>query len=78
MREGQSYHAEVVRLSAYGATLRLPSGEEATLPKGELADHRFDGMEDIIEVGRDVYVRCTGFDQNGNPRFSRREALLNP
>ena len=41
----------------------------------ELADHQIAQIEDILDVGDEIYVKCIDISRDGKIRLSRREAV---
>jgi polyribonucleotide nucleotidyltransferase len=73
---GQVYLGRVTHIKAYGAFVELAPGVQGMIHVSELADHRVSQIEDVVDVGEEVYVKCIGVDRDGKIRLSRREALV--
>jgi len=72
---GRVYLGTVTNIKAYGAFVELAPGVHGMVHISELADHRVAQIEDVIDVGEEVYVKCIGINQDGKIRLSRREAI---
>ena len=71
---GQVYLGRVTNIKAYGAFIELAPDVHGMVHISELADHRVSQIEDVIEIGEEVYVKCISIGQDGKIRLSRREA----
>jgi small subunit ribosomal protein S1 len=60
--EGQVVEGEVVRLSEFGAFVRLMDGIEGLIHISELADHHVEKPEDVVQVGQNVKMRIIKID----------------
>lgn len=72
---GKVYLARVTNIKSYGAFAELAPGVHGMIHISELADHRVAQIEDVIDVGEEVYVKCIGINHDGKIRLSRREAI---
>jgi polyribonucleotide nucleotidyltransferase len=73
---GQVYIGIVKRIIAHGVFVELAPGIEGLVHISELADHRVANIEDIVEVGEQIYVKCIAIAKDGKIKLSRREALI--
>ena len=71
---GKVYLGTVTNIKSFGAFIEIAPDHSGLVHISELADHRIDQIEDIVEVGEEIYVKCIGIN-NGKIRLSRREAL---
>ena len=72
---GRVYHGTVRKILDFGAFVEIIPGTDGLVHISELADHRVNRVEDILNEGDEVMVKCIGVDRNGKIRLSRREAL---
>jgi len=73
---GQSYLGEVVKVTDFGAFVRILPGVEGLLHISELSDRRVSRVEDVVREGDEVLVKVIAVDnKTGKIRLSRREAM---
>lgn len=72
---GRIYFGTVRKVVDFGAFVEILPGTDGLVHISELADHRVNKVEDILNEGDEVYVKCIGVDRQGKIRLSRREAL---
>ena len=72
---GRIYEGIVKKVLEFGAFVEILPGTDGLVHISELADHRVNRVEDILNEGDEVMVKCIGVDRNGKIRLSRREAL---
>jgi polyribonucleotide nucleotidyltransferase len=73
---GQSYLGEVVKVTDFGAFVRILPGVEGLLHISELSDRRVKRVEDVVREGDEVLVKVIAVDnKTGKIRLSRREAM---
>jgi polyribonucleotide nucleotidyltransferase len=72
---GRIYFGTVRKVMDFGAFVEILPGTDGLVHISELADHRVNKVEDILNEGDEVYVKCIGVDRQGKIRLSRREAL---
>ncbi len=72
---GKIYRGKVVSIRDFGAFVEVLPGQDGLLHISELADYRVKKVEDIIQVGEHVTVKCIDIDDRGRVRLSRRAAL---
>jgi polyribonucleotide nucleotidyltransferase len=74
---GGIYTGRVTRVMAFGAFVEILPGKEGLIHISELANHRVNRVEDVVNVGDEVTVLVTEIDRQGRINLSRR-ALLEP
>lgn len=74
---GQTYHGTVKRLMDFGAFVEVLPGKEGLVHISQLAPHRVERVEDVVQVGDKFDVKVTGIDSQGRINLSHR-ALLEP
>ena len=73
--EGKIYNAIVVKVEEFGAFVQIWPGCEGLVHISELDTNRVNKTEDIVKLGDEVFVMCTGVDKKGRLNFSRRKVL---
>ena len=72
---GKIYLGTVTNIKAYGAFIELAPGTQGMVHISELADHQIAQIEDIVDIGDEIYVKCIDVSRDGKIRLSRREAV---
>lgn len=72
---GQTYLGKVKRLMNFGAFVEVLPGKEGLVHISRLADFRVNKVEDIINVGDQIWVKVTEIDDRDRINLSR-EAVL--
>jgi polyribonucleotide nucleotidyltransferase len=73
---GQTYMGEVVKVTDFGAFVKILPGVEGLLHISELSDRRVKRVEDVVREGDEVLVKVIAVDnKTGKIRLSRREAM---
>jgi polyribonucleotide nucleotidyltransferase len=72
---GHIYRAKVVSIKDFGAFVEFLPGAEGLVHVSELANFRVKRVEDIVQVGDEVTVKCVGIDEKGRVRLSRKAAM---
>lgn len=72
---GRTYLGQVVKVTDFGAFVRILPGVEGLVHISELADHRVKRVEDVVQEGDEILVKCIHIDKSGKVRLSRREAM---
>ena len=72
---GKIYHGKVVTIKEFGAFVQILPGQDGLLHISELADYRVNKVEDVVNIGDKVTVKCIDIDDRGRIRLSRRAAL---
>src|SRR5579884_2618970 len=74
---GQTYNGTVKRILDFGAFVEVLPGKEGLVHISQLANHRVNRVEDVVNVGDHLEVKVTGIDSMGRINLSHR-ALLEP
>lgn len=74
---GQTYHGTVKRLMDFGAFVEVLPGKEGLVHISQLAPHRVEKVDDVVQVGDKLDVKVTGIDSMGRINLSHR-VLLEP
>ncbi len=73
--EGVIYNGVVKGVKDFGAFVEIFPGTEGLVHISELADFRVNKVEDICQVGDQMWVKCIGIDERGRVRLSRKAAM---
>ena len=74
-KAGEIYPAKVVKLMQFGAFVELWPGYEGLVHISKLDEKRVEKVEDVVNVGDEIIVKCLGFDDKGKVILSRKDAL---
>jgi polyribonucleotide nucleotidyltransferase len=74
---GKEYHGKVVRIMDFVALVEILPGKEVLVHISQLAPHRVERVEDVVQVGDPLDVKVTGIDSMGRINLSHR-VLLEP
>ncbi|HEX8918685.1 MAG TPA: polyribonucleotide nucleotidyltransferase [Chloroflexota bacterium] len=74
---GQTYNGTVKRIMDFGAFVEVLPGKEGLVHISQLATHRVNRVEDVVNLGDRLEVKVTGIDSMGRINLSHR-ALLEP
>ena len=69
---GDIYEGPVVKVIDAGAFVSISNNRDGFVHISELAEHRVDFVEDVINEGDIVKVKVIGFDKKGRPKLSYR------
>lgn len=69
------YIGTVVKITDFGAFVRILPGVEGLLHISELSDFRVRRVEDVLKEGDEVMVKVIQIERSGRIRLSRKEAL---
>jgi len=72
---GKIYKGEVVKIMDFGAFVNILKGVDGLVHISELADHRVERVEDIVQVGDQILVKVKKIDPHGKISLSRQMAL---
>ena len=72
---GRIYRAKVVSIKDFGAFVEFVPGAEGLVHVSELANFRVKKVEDIVQIGDEITVKCLGVDEKGRVRLSRKAAM---
>jgi polyribonucleotide nucleotidyltransferase len=72
---GQFYNGIVKKIVEIGAFVEIMPGTDGLLHISEVAKERIRSVEDVLNEGDEVIVKCIKVDRDGKIRLSRREAL---
>ncbi len=73
---GAFYNGVVTRLMNFGAFVEIAPGKEGLVHISRLDVKRTAKVEDVVNVGDSVIVKCIGITDEGKIDLSRRDALI--
>ena len=71
---GVTYNGTVTRIIPIGAFVEIAPGKEGMVHISKLAPTRTEKVEDVVNVGDKVRVKCLGFDEKNRLNFSIKDA----
>ena len=72
---GEVYQGKVVRVVPFGAFIELMPGRDGLLHISQMADHRVEKVEDVMNLGDTVEVKIIEIDPQGKVRLGRKDAV---
>lgn len=69
------YKGKVVSIQPFGAFVEILPGKDGLLHISEIAKQRINKVEDVLQLGDIVEVKCVEIDNNGKVRLSRKALL---
>lgn len=72
---GEIYLGTVAKITDFGAFVTVLPGTDGLLHISEISEDRIDKVEDVLQEGDEVIVKCIGVERGGKIRLSRKEAL---
>jgi len=72
---GKLYTGKVTRLMNFGAFVEIAPEKEGLVHISQLAKERVNKVEDVVQVGDIITVKCTEIDEQGRINLSRKAAL---
>ena len=73
---GAFYNGEVTRLMGFGAFAKIAPGVEGLVHISRLDIKRTEKVEDVVNIGDSIMVKCIGITDEGKIDLSRRDALI--
>jgi len=73
---GAFYNGVVTRTTAFGAFVEIAPGKEGLVHISKLDVKRTEKVEDVVNVGDSIIVKCTEIDDQNRINLSRRDALI--
>lgn len=73
---GAFYNGVVTRLMNFGAFVEIAPGKEGLVHISRLDVKRTEKVEDVVNVGDSIIVKCLEIDDQGRINLSRRDALI--
>lgn len=72
---GEVYTGKVTRLMKFGAFIEVLPGKEGLCHISQLADHRVEKVEDVVQVGDQLQVKVVEIDDKGRVNLSHKDCL---
>jgi len=72
---GKIYDGTVVGVKDFGAFVEVLPGKDGLVHISELAEGRVNSVDDVCQVGDQMWVKCIAIDDRGRVKLSRREAM---
>lgn len=72
---GELYQGTVVSIKEFGAFVEVLPGKDGLVHISELADFRVNKVQDVVQMGDSVWVKCIGVDDKGRVKLSRKAAM---
>jgi len=73
---GKTYRGKVKGIATFGAFVEILPGKEGLVHISELALSKVDRVEDVLQMGDEVEVKCIGVDPQGKIKLSRKQLLV--
>ncbi|MGN1123721.1 MAG: polyribonucleotide nucleotidyltransferase, partial [Eubacterium sp.] len=73
---GSFYNGIVTRIMNFGAFVEIAPGKEGLVHISRLDVKRTERVEDVVNVGDSIVVKCIEIDDQGRINLSRRDALI--
>ena len=73
---GSFYNGIVTRIMNFGAFVEIAPGKEGLVHISRLDVKRTEKVEDVVNVGDSIIVKCIEIDDQGRINLSRRNALI--
>lgn len=75
---GKVYQGKVVRIVDFGAFVNFLPGKDGLVHISQIAHERVQKVDDYLEVGQEIQVKCLDIDQRGRIKLSIKELLEEP
>lgn len=75
VEEGKIYTGKVSKVEDFGCFVELWPGCEGLVHVSQLAHERVDKPSDIVNVGDEIIVKASGYDNRGRLNLSRKDAI---
>jgi polyribonucleotide nucleotidyltransferase len=72
---GEIYQGTVVSIKEFGAFVEVLPGKDGLVHISELADFRVNKVQDVVNSGDSIWVKCIGVDDKGRVKLSRKAAM---
>ncbi|MEZ5359233.1 MAG: polyribonucleotide nucleotidyltransferase [Candidatus Zixiibacteriota bacterium] len=75
---GKEYMGTVRRITDFGAFVEIIPGTDGLVHISELAYERVNKVEDVVQVGDSIKVKCINIDGDGKVRLSHKDTMDAP
>ncbi len=72
---GKIYKGKVVRIMNFGAFVEILPKKDGLVHISQLADHRVNKVEDVVNIGDEIMVKVIEIDDKGRVNLSRKQAI---
>ena len=72
---GKVYKGKVKSIVQFGAFVEILPGKDGLVHISEMSDHRVEKVEDVLNLGDEVEVKCIGIDPRGKIKLSMKALL---
>ena len=72
---GRTYLGKVVRITDFGAFVEVLPGKDGLVHISQLALERVKKVEDVVNIGDEILVKCVEIDEKGRVNLSRKVLL---
>ncbi|MBR2627720.1 MAG: polyribonucleotide nucleotidyltransferase, partial [Peptococcaceae bacterium] len=72
---GRTYMGKVVRITDFGAFVEVLTGKDGLFHISQLALERVKKVEDVVNIGDEILVKCVEIDEKGRVNLSRKVLL---
>jgi len=72
---GRTYMGKVVRITDFGAFVEVLPGKDGLVHISQLALERVKKVEDVVNIGDEILVKCVEIDEKGRVNLSRKVLL---
>jgi polyribonucleotide nucleotidyltransferase len=72
---GRIYKGKVVRIMNFGAFVEILPKKDGLVHISQLADHRVNKVEDVVNIGDEIMVKVIEIDDKGRVNLSRKQAI---
>jgi polyribonucleotide nucleotidyltransferase len=73
---GKNYKGVVRKILEVGALVEILPGQEGMLHISQLDFERIERVEDVVQLGQEVWVKCISLEPGGRIRLSRKAWLM--
>src|SRR5699024_10618459 len=71
---GAIYKGKVVRVMNFGAFVELAPGKDGLVHISKLDNKRVEKVEDIVDIGDEIFVKVMEIDSQGRINLSKKDA----
>ncbi|MGN0660421.1 MAG: polyribonucleotide nucleotidyltransferase [Oscillospiraceae bacterium] len=71
---GAIYKGKVVRIMSFGAFVELAPGKDGMVHISKLAPNRVEKVEDVVNIGDEIFVKVMEIDDQGRINLSKKDA----
>ena len=72
---GKLYYGKVIRIMEFGAFVEIAPGKDGLVHISKLDEKRVNKVEDVVNIGDEIWVKVVEIDRMGRINLSRKDAL---